>query len=381
MTAKTDFDRVLDAFLAEGPETIPDRVIDEALSEINRTPQRPAIRLPRSVSRMPASLRLLAVAAVIATATGIAFTLAGGTRPPTPPSPPPASAFDGTLSIPLIGSWTSNLTAASGLPAGRYQLDLAIDAGLAGPDAGAIPISLGGVKSIASNIINFGPTGSCRDTGGYSWSLARDRFELTLRAAGDTCASRRSALTLSTWRRYAVGVPTPGFVYLADDVAPGIKFTAPAGLGRARFSTSDQPYKFNLGSRDEGFTMSITFNSPVPVDPCDEGSALRAPLKTLYEYQKWLLTSNMRMMVFQDPFEIGGHNGFKMDVTGKSSCRNLPDRTPGQDLGWTFQGVETWRYVFDMGEGKLLAVNVNWFKYDSDQAKAIDQLVESFTFP
>ena len=163
MTAKTDFDRVLDAFLAEGPETIPDRVIDEALSEINRTPQRPAIRLPRSVSRMPASLRLLAVAAVIATATGIAFTLAGGTRPPTPPSPPPASAFDGTLSIPLIGSWTSNLTAASGLPAGRYQLDLAIDAGLAGPDAGAIPISLGGVKSIASNIINFGPTGSCRD--------------------------------------------------------------------------------------------------------------------------------------------------------------------------------------------------------------------------
>jgi hypothetical protein len=381
MTAKTDFDRVLDAFLAEGAETIPDRVIDVALSEIDRTRQGPAIRLPRRVSRMPASLRLLAVAAVIATATGIAFTFAGGNRPPTPPSPPPASAFDGTLSFPLIGSWTSTLPAAGDRPAGRYQLDLAIDAGLVGPDPSAIPIPLGAVNSIASNIINFGPTGSCRDPSGYSWSLSPDRFELTLSAVDDTCTSRRSALTLSKWRRYPAGIPTPGLVYLADDVPPGIKFTAPAGLGRARFSTNDQPYRFNLGSRDEGFTMSITLDSPVPVDPCDERSALRAPLKTLYEYQKWLLTSNMRTMVFQDPFEIGGHNGFKMDVTGKSSCRNLLDHTPGQDVGWTFQSVETWRYVSYMGEGKLLAVNVNWFKYDSDQAKGIDQLVESFTFP
>jgi large repetitive protein len=64
MTSQRDLDRVLGDFFAEGTDELADRVLDAALDQIDRTPQRRAMWLPRRVTGMNMYIRF-AVAAVI----------------------------------------------------------------------------------------------------------------------------------------------------------------------------------------------------------------------------------------------------------------------------------------------------------------------------
>jgi hypothetical protein len=72
MNGRVDAERVLDAFLAPEADQLPDRVMDGALAEIARTPQRRAMRapwrLPNMLSRIPASgVAVVALAVVVGT--------------------------------------------------------------------------------------------------------------------------------------------------------------------------------------------------------------------------------------------------------------------------------------------------------------------------
>ncbi len=69
MTGHIDAERMLDAFLAPEHDQLPDRVVDAALTEIARTPQRRALRVPWRFPLMPQLLRY-AVVAVVAVAIG-----------------------------------------------------------------------------------------------------------------------------------------------------------------------------------------------------------------------------------------------------------------------------------------------------------------------
>ncbi|MBA2633069.1 MAG: hypothetical protein H0U86_08740 [Chloroflexi bacterium] len=67
MTSRSDIERVLDRYLAEGAEQMPDRVIDAALDQIDHIPQRRVLRVPWRFYQMLTFLKpALAVAAVIA---------------------------------------------------------------------------------------------------------------------------------------------------------------------------------------------------------------------------------------------------------------------------------------------------------------------------
>jgi len=66
MTRETNVERTLDAFLAPEADRLPDRVVDAALAEIARTPQRPALRVPWRIPRMSMPVRLAAAAAIVA---------------------------------------------------------------------------------------------------------------------------------------------------------------------------------------------------------------------------------------------------------------------------------------------------------------------------
>jgi len=97
MTGRTDTERVLHAFLAPEADRLPDRVLDAAFSEIARTPQRRALRVPWRFPEMPSFSRATAsiVVLVAVIAAGGAFYLTSGvggpglpTASPTPsPSP------------------------------------------------------------------------------------------------------------------------------------------------------------------------------------------------------------------------------------------------------------------------------------------------------
>lgn len=67
MTSRSDVERMLDRYLAEGAERVPDRVIDDALRQIDHVPQRRAVRVPWRFQPMPSFFKLaLSGAAVIA---------------------------------------------------------------------------------------------------------------------------------------------------------------------------------------------------------------------------------------------------------------------------------------------------------------------------
>jgi len=64
MNAHVDAERILDAYLAPEADRLPDRVIDAALDQIARTPQRRAVRVPWRFPDMPALSRTTGIAAV-----------------------------------------------------------------------------------------------------------------------------------------------------------------------------------------------------------------------------------------------------------------------------------------------------------------------------
>jgi hypothetical protein len=72
MNGRIDAERILDAFLAPEADQLPDRVIDAALADIARTPQRRALRVPWRFPYMPALSRATSlVAAVLVVAVGV----------------------------------------------------------------------------------------------------------------------------------------------------------------------------------------------------------------------------------------------------------------------------------------------------------------------
>jgi hypothetical protein len=98
MNVHLDAERILDAYLAPEADRLPDRVLDAALADVARTPQRRALRVPWRFPTMPALTRATGIAAValvaVVGAGGITYFAAGGPGPsPTPPpTPAPTSA-------------------------------------------------------------------------------------------------------------------------------------------------------------------------------------------------------------------------------------------------------------------------------------------------
>jgi hypothetical protein len=70
MSGRTDTERFLDAYLAPEADRLPDRVIDAALADIARTPQRRALRAPWRFRSMPALTRATGIAVALVAVVG-----------------------------------------------------------------------------------------------------------------------------------------------------------------------------------------------------------------------------------------------------------------------------------------------------------------------
>jgi hypothetical protein len=110
MTTDRDFDRIALAWLADGPEELPDRVVDAVVDEIHVTPQRHALRVPWRFPSMttPARVAAAAVIGVLAIGGALLVLRPGGSNVggpvPTPsptasptPSPSPIVLVEGPL--------------------------------------------------------------------------------------------------------------------------------------------------------------------------------------------------------------------------------------------------------------------------------------------
>lgn len=135
MTGRSSTERILDAFLAPEADRLPDRVIDAALADIARTPQRRALRVPWRFPLMPALTRatsLGAVALVAAVAVGgVMYINSTGPGGPGGQTTPPATA-------------TPNTTAPTSEPTA-----------LASPEASFVAPGITGWKTYRSTVYDY----------------------------------------------------------------------------------------------------------------------------------------------------------------------------------------------------------------------------------
>jgi hypothetical protein len=108
MTGRIDVERVLDAFLAPEADQLPDRVLEASLSDVARTPQRRAVRVPWRFFPMTGFARA-AIAALVVVVTGgslYLFTRSTNVGPQSTPTPSPTA---GLPVPPLNAKFTSPL--------------------------------------------------------------------------------------------------------------------------------------------------------------------------------------------------------------------------------------------------------------------------------
>jgi hypothetical protein len=109
MTTDPDFDWIAQAWLAEGPEQLPDRVLDAVVDEIHLTRQRRVVRVPWRNLRMNQMSRALAgIAAIAVVLVGGTILLQPGSSPggpsPTLSSPSPTAPSGGAATSPPVPS-------------------------------------------------------------------------------------------------------------------------------------------------------------------------------------------------------------------------------------------------------------------------------------
>jgi hypothetical protein len=108
MTDRNDLERTLDSFLADGPERVPDRVLDAALVEITHVKQRRVWRAPWRARAMSVPFKLAAAAAiVVAVAIGGMLFLQPGLFVPVAAEPSLAPSVAPPASMPPAGETPS----------------------------------------------------------------------------------------------------------------------------------------------------------------------------------------------------------------------------------------------------------------------------------
>ena len=201
MNETRDLDRLLDAWFAEGPVQVADRVIDDTANRIARQRQTPAWRL-RSwrFPTMATPIKLVAIgAALLAVLVGGAVFMGGGAAPPAPaptatpaPTASPAALTNGAIDpgryvvTPVEGeslTWTLN-----------------VPSGWAGPPAGFDPWAILGPGEVGAVIgilmgVNV-PADSCAAAGTLPAGSVDDVIA-AVQARDDWVVSDPSDITLS----------------------------------------------------------------------------------------------------------------------------------------------------------------------------------------
>lgn len=134
MTGRSSTERILDAYLAPEPDRLADRVIDAALDQIARTPQRRALRVPWRFPLMPALSRATGIAAVVLVAVvgagGLVYlssNVPGSGSGSTPaPTDGPTTAATPQPSFPGIAGWKTYTSEVYGYTI-SYPEDWSVD--------------------------------------------------------------------------------------------------------------------------------------------------------------------------------------------------------------------------------------------------------------
>ena len=216
MSTERDIERILDAWLAPGPNEMPDRLYHDAIDRIERTPQRRAAwprRFPTmfSMSKLPLAAAVAALAIGLATVglwqgrdgPGPADQAPAATTPSSSPSPDAGSFVDGAPEA-LRGSWSA--APRGDIPGlflsksiASWAIDSSFHTNFQDSSLGSRVITTGPDTFRLENV--FGGQGCPQGSvGDYAWTLGDHGTSVTIGVLSDDCAARADYLD-GAWSR------------------------------------------------------------------------------------------------------------------------------------------------------------------------------------
>ncbi len=208
-----DIELILDRWLGEGTDVLPDRSVEAVLRTVERTSQRRALRAPWRTPTMIGNSRLavLAGAAVIVVLVVGGMLWVRGSSAPLIGGPTPSATAPGPTSVPspsaqpsAVVGLTPDVLVGLWVDAPRYELILGpSDARAERSDGTPLQTVLGNIDAVQADVIEFGPSSTCDGPGSYRWTigvsadpgnLPGSRPGLYLRPVEDSCVARRSFL-------------------------------------------------------------------------------------------------------------------------------------------------------------------------------------------
>ena len=257
MSADRDIERLLDAWLADGPMQVSDHAFDEAVGRVHRQRQRPAWRfLTWRFPAMSTPLKLaLTGAALLAVLLGGTVFLSGGGAGPGPtPSPTPTSTPSPTPS-------PTSAPARMQVQGDPASWTAVIPAGWTGAGSSRITASQGfadptGISVGASGAVNV-PSDPCDAVGKVSDAASPADVVAELEAREDLVVSDPIDTTLGGYAGLRVDVEFPAdlsacadlYILFAEPDGSGIPALGPSNLFRIWIlDVEDRPVVFWIES-------------------------------------------------------------------------------------------------------------------------------------
>lgn len=370
MTEHTDIDRLLETWFADGPTTMPDRVITVVADRIGHQGQRRTWLLDRR-PKVTLFLKVALAAALGLAVIGGAIFLAGNrntTPNPAPlPSAAPSTAEEASppaqtgVADALRSRWVAFDEGSDILGTGSGPIDLTITASGTDLSVG----NLGLVGSFASTVLEASGdqvrialdrdrSGSCvaGAEGLYRWALSGDESQLSLTPVSDDCSDRQIALG-RTWSRSLVGSTTSG-AGVVDAFEPAFEIVLPDGSYGSRTLTDF----IAIGSPD-GHELMVWKNPQGFADPCaqPERYPYAAGADALVAYFRQNPAFNV---IEATPLQIDGHHAVHLVTEAKSDYAACPGQelllftSKACDCHWVAgPGFRDSFYLVDVGEDTL----------------------------
>lgn len=380
MSTERDIERILDAWLAPGPNEMPDRLYHDAIDRIERTPQQRAAwprRFPTmfSTSTLPLAAAVAALAIGLATVglwqgrdgSGPADQAPAATTPSSSPSPDAGSFVDGAPEA-LRGSWSA--APRGDIPGlflsksiAGWAIDSSFHTNFQDSSLGSRVITTGPDTFRLENV--FGGQGCPQGSvGDYSWTLGDHGASVTIGALSDDCAARAYYLN-GTWSRTScdlgwscLGRLEPGrhesaiFDPRADAeprvARPGaVSYEVPAGWVNADdwhsnlMLVPESGYERLLEDPGIWPDQVRIWSTPVtaltvPGPDCTQWLADPAGGSTVESLAAWLEGHPDLDVRARRPITIDGHPGLVIDtemaINDNTACPDVFDSGPGVPL-------------------------------------------------
>jgi hypothetical protein len=430
MNGHGNIERVLDAWLVDGPSLMPDRLFDAVLDRVERTPQRRFARLQLRLTEMNPRIRIYTLAAASIVVAVVGLYLVGRARndanvggaTPSPVTSPDPTHWPTLVPVALRHMW---IGAPRGIPGLEPDAAVALSFDELGnfwmsqsnvDQTRRVQSKVEALQGDGFHLVTADTDADCEsgDGGGYFWTLSASGQTLEVNQPGDGCETRQNAVPGTWWlmdcptaEDNCLGTLDPGTYssqFFDPFVGPGepwsarfgaLTYTVPEGW----INVEDWPGYFTLNpaiAPDGAIVFLAT--DVVLSNQAEACSEVQDPAlgTSAAEMTTWLSTADGLLASEVLPVSIGGLDGFSIDIALKQGWTEtcpwsdgrpvralLADSGPAEGFAWAIEQNHQARLIFlDVEDGRTMLIKVetpNLADFGGNAAQAAT-VINSFVF-